>query len=60
MASEQIIARDTIRDLAHQAAEAGQHHIQANPYPEFSAAHLQFEHDWNAAVLELEEQESLV
>lgn len=57
---EQIIARYTIRDAARQAAEAGQHHINANPYPEFSAAHIAFEHEWNAAVLELEEQESLV
>jgi hypothetical protein len=57
---EPIVSRDTIRDRARQAAEAGQHHIQANPYPEFSAAHIAFEHDWHAAVLELEAQESLV
>lgn len=57
---ETIILRDTIRDAARQAAAAGQHHINANPYPEFSAAHIAFEHEWNAAVLEMEEQESLV
>ena len=60
MAYEPIILRETIRDLARHAAQAGQHHVQANPYPEFSAAHIQFEHDWHAAVLELEAQESLV
>jgi hypothetical protein len=51
---ETIVLRDTIRDLARKAAEAGQHHIQANPYPEGSAAHFQFELEWNAAALELE------
>ncbi len=57
---EAIVSRDAIRDLARKAAQAGQHHIEANPYPEFTAAHLQFEHDWHAAVLDLEAQESLV
>lgn len=50
----QIVSRETIFDLAQAAAVAGQCVNSANPYPEHSEAHRQFERDYWAAVRELE------
>lgn len=45
---EPIVPRDVIRDKARAAADAGLnlHELNVNPYPDGTAAHAQFEHDY--------------
>ncbi len=51
---EPIVSRDEIRLLAWQAAEEGRQIHEANPYPDGTAAHAQFERDFWARDRELQ------
>ena len=55
--NEPIVPRDTIRELARQAADRGERLIHANPYPEGTEAHLRFEIDFWARERELNGEE---
>lgn len=51
---EPIVSRDEIRLLAWQAADEGRQIHEANPYPDGTAAHAQFERDFWARDRELQ------
>ncbi|MCY1171309.1 hypothetical protein D9M73_114150 [compost metagenome] len=40
------LSREEIRDLAHAAADRGEHKEAANPFPVGSLARAHFEHDF--------------